>query len=248
MGTVVLRVTGSNRKFSPPIWASIGLIIACGLFIQAGFWQLDRGSQKRQLFAAFDGRLNAEIMTELGTDISADENRYRRIAIDGAFDSQHQILLDNMMHKGQPGYYVLTPLRTGRNVILVNRGWVAADRDRSVLPELSVAEDNRQVVGRLDLLPRPGVKIAAPAPIADAPWPRRLLFPSLLEIGAELGYQPYEFQLLLDAGHKDGFIRDWRPTVMGPERHVGYAVQWFGLALTLMIIYIVVNIKRTTGT
>jgi surfeit locus 1 family protein len=68
------------------------------------------------------------------------------------------------------------------------------------------------------------------------------------EIGEQLGDQPYPMQLLLDANNTDGFLRDWRPTVMGPERHLGYAVQWFGLAVTLMIIYIVVNMKKTTST
>jgi surfeit locus 1 family protein len=30
----------------------------------------------------------------------------------------------------------------------------------------------------------------------------------------------------------------------GPERNVGYAVQWFGLAVALLIIYLVVNTRK----
>lgn len=244
--TAVLHVSESKAKFNPPVWASISLIVACSLFIRAGFWQLDRGDQKRQLFAAFDGSVDSEILDELVTELSGTDNRYRRIEIAGAYDTRHQILLDSMMHKGRPGYHVLTQLRTDDQVVLVNRGWVAADRDRSVLPEVAVTEEKRRVSGRLDSLPRPGVRIESPAAATDAPWPRRLLFPTIAEIADQLGNQPYEFQLLLDADEKDGFVRDWRPTVMGPERHVGYAVQWFGLALTLVVIYIVVNMKRRT--
>lgn len=243
---VVFRVIESRTTFSPPIWATIGLISACGLFTWAGFWQLDRGAQKHELLAAFDASLNTELQTELVTDGSAIESRYRRIEISGEYDAQHQILLDSMLHKGRPGYYVLTPLHTPKNIILVNRGWVPADPDRSVLPELSVAEDERRVTGRLDLLPRPGVKLAPPVPTANAPWPRRLLFPSVQEISEQLGAQAYALQLLLDADNANGFVRDWRPAIIGPEKHLGYAIQWFGLAITLVIIYIVVNRKKTT--
>ena len=49
----------------------------------------------------------------------------------------------------------------------------------------------------------------------------------------------------LDPDQPQGFRRDWRPvTEMGPATHVGYAVQWFGLALALVVIYVVVNIRR----
>jgi surfeit locus 1 family protein len=234
--------------FSPPVWATLGTLLACGLFVWAGFWQLDRGDQKRRLFEAFDAGSSAELLTGQLTDDLPVESRYRRVRISGEYDSRHQILLDSMMHGGQSGYYVLTPLRTGQNIILVNRGWVPADRDRAEMPDVSVAENNRKVTGRLDLLPRPGVKLASQAPEIDTPWPRRLLYPSVTEIGEQLGDQPYPMQLLLDANNTDGFLRDWRPPVMGPERHLGYAVQWFGLAVTLMIIYIVVNMKKTVRT
>ena len=41
------------------------------------------------------------------------------------------------------------------------------------------------------------------------------------------------------------FVRDWRPAVMGPGKHLSYAVQWFGLAIALIVIFIV-NLKRNT--
>lgn len=238
------RVIDQLKTFSPPIWATIGLIIACGLFIRAGFWQLDRGEQKRQLLDAFDGNSKAELLTELPTESTAADIRYRRVEIAGEYDARHQVLIDNMLHKGRAGYFVLTPLRTRTNLILVNRGWIPADPDRSVLPKLAVTEDRRVVTGRLDLLPRPGVKLEPSVKTADAKWPRRLLYPSTAEIGEQIGAQLFTFQLLLDADHADGFTRDWRPAMLGPDRHLGYALQWFGFAIALVIIYIGVNLKK----
>ncbi|MGD2032747.1 MAG: SURF1 family protein, partial [Gammaproteobacteria bacterium] len=51
--------------------------------------------------------------------------------------------------------------------------------------------------------------------------------------------------VLLDASAEDGYLRNWAPTEFGPERHYGYALQWFALAATLVIIYVVLNVKRS---
>ena len=44
-----------------------------------------------------------------------------------------------------------------------------------------------------------------------------------------------------DAG---GFIRNWPPPGENISMHLGYAYQWFGFALTLLVIYIVLNLKK----
>jgi len=54
----------------------------------------------------------------------------------------------------------------------------------------------------------------------------------------------YPFTLLMDPNISYGFIRDWQPVVMKPEKHLGYAFQWFALAGTLMIIFIGVNVRK----
>ena len=45
----------------------------------------------------------------------------------------------------------------------------------------------------------------------------------------------------------DGYVRNWVPPGFPPMRHIGYAVQWFGLALALAVIYVVTNFRRTQG-
>jgi surfeit locus 1 family protein len=37
----------------------------------------------------------------------------------------------------------------------------------------------------------------------------------------------------------------WRPAVgFGPERHLGYAIQWFALAIALLVIFISLSFKH----
>jgi surfeit locus 1 family protein len=107
-------------------------------------------------------------------------------------------------------------------------------------PDVRVGGERRALSGRLDEWPRAGIKLAAGA---EAGWPRRVSFPSLAELEGALGRGLYPKLLLMDPAVADGFVRDWQPSGMAPERHVGYAVQWYALALTLLVIWVVVNLR-----
>lgn len=215
----------------------------------AGFWQLNRATAKQALLSAFAAGDREAPLTRPVADQRAEELRYRRLLLRGRYDSQHQILLDNMLQDGRPGYHVMTPLlRGGGKAVLVNRGWVPANALRTHLPDVPVDGRERRVRGRLNLLPRPGLRLANPPQAADAPWPRRLSFPTAGDITAQLGYPVHAYQLMMDPDEDDGYVRDWQPGILGPERHVGYAIQWFAFAIVLVIIYLVVNVRQRPPT
>ena len=60
----------------------------------------------------------------------------------------------------------------------------------------------------------------------------------------DLEGQLMPLMLLLEEDIGDGLVRDWQLLEFGPEHNIGYAVQWFGLALTLLVIYLVVNTSK----
>jgi cytochrome oxidase assembly protein ShyY1 len=49
--------------------------------------------------------------------------------------------------------------------------------------------------------------------------------------------------LLLDPKESDGCVRNWAPPGFPAIRHVGYALQWFALALALFAIYVATNFQ-----
>ncbi len=232
-----------GKFFDPPLWATIGLIFSGGVFISAGMWQMDRAEQKQEIFAVFLAGGSETVRNQLVTNEDADAAIYQRFSISGRYDGAHQVLLDNMMFDGHNGYQVLTPMRFGNEAVLVNRGWVPANPDRSILPDISVDDRPRKITGRLNRLPRPGLRLDAPDIAAEFPWPRRLLFPQAPELMTQIGYAVYSYQILLDPEITDGFVRDWTPQLMSPEKHLAYAIQWFLLGLTLLVIYCIVNWK-----
>ncbi len=223
--------------------ATLILALALALFASAGIWQLNRAGEKEDLNAAFSaGEIVAEVLKPV-SDAEADTYRFRRFRLFGRFLPERQILLDSMVAGGRPGYQVLTPFTTGGTTVLVNRGWVPANPDRSVLPSVEVGGEERSITARLNRLPVPGMRI--PPPAAAAGWPRRLLFPTRDQIAAELGMDIPDYQLWLEADQPDGYLRDWHAVGVGPERHYGYAIQWFAFAALTLFFYILLNVRWT---
>src|SRR5262249_10885086 len=160
--------------------------------------------------------------------------------LNGQFDGARQVLLDNIPASkdaagfSKPGFRVLTPLLIeGQNIVLVDRGWIPLGRTRDELPDLSVAGEPRSLRGRIAELPRAGFRMQGGPP--KATWPRVLNFPTLDELRALYGATLLPRIVLLDPAEPDGYKRDWSSRYsigeFGPSKHVGYAVQWFGLAL-----------------
>jgi surfeit locus 1 family protein len=234
-----------RRTFRPPWWATLGTLALGGLFLAAGTWQLSRAAEKRAIFAAFDAGASGGTvpLPPPGAELGA--LRYRAVRLAGRYDAARQVLLDARTRDGRAGYEVLTPLRADEGpAVLVNRGWIPADPDRTRLPDVAVGDAPREVTGLLDRLPRAAMASAAPAADPAAPWPRRLLFPTAAEIGAALGYPVADYQVLLAPAAPDGYDRAWRPALLTPQQHLGYAVQWFALAAALVVLYAALNWRK----
>ncbi len=227
-----------------PWWGVLLMLVGVAVGVSAGLWQVNRAAYKQELEARFAAGEAGGALPLLVTDENAGESRYRVIRVSGRYDAKRQVLLDNISSQGRPGYQVLTPFRTGEGTVLVNRGWLPANGDRRVLPDIQVGEEPREVLGCIELLPQPGITLAAVPPDAASAWPRRLLFPTAAQVSAQLGTSLRSYQLLLDPSAPDGYQRAWQPGGMGPDRHRGYAVQWFGLALTVVVIYLVLVIRN----
>jgi surfeit locus 1 family protein len=241
---MTLRI--GNREFAPPAWGIVLALLGVAAFVSLGYWQLGRAREKQALFDAFtQGSQHTVDAAGLGFDGLA---RYQHVRLRGAYDTTRQLLLDNMPSaSGRPGFRVLTPfLRAdGLGWVLVDRGWVPLGATREELPDVSVGTGERQVSGVLDVLPIPGMRMGPAAAPGPATWPRVLLFPTEADVESALGVDVESRIVLLDAAAPDGFERKWRPALgFGPERHLGYAIQWFAFALVAVVIFVAVNLRR----
>lgn len=221
------------------------MLAALVLFVSLARWQLRRADEKQALYDAFAAGTGSTITV---TGATAPQPRYQHIEAHGHYDADRQVLIDNMVSaEGRAGYYVLTPFALeGGGWLMVNRGWIPVGPSRKIKPDVAVGTDERQVRGRADHLPVPGIHMGTAAPLS-APYPALANFPTSADLSALYGikdFSPATQVLLLDKGEADGYLRAWAPPGISPMRHLAYAVQWFGLALALIVIYVVTNLKR----
>ena len=243
-GASMIRLRGFI--FEPALLPTIVTLLVLVLLLALGFWQLDRARQKEDLKTAFSFSLVQPPVPLSSLDPNDTRYRYRQVTTDGHFDGNHQILLDNQIFQGQPGYHVFTPLkRPHEAAILINRGWVPLGKSRQQLPTIEVTEEPITVTGLLTQPANPGLRLGEP--MADQnTWPMVVQYLDYTAVAKRLGYPILSAVIALDPQSQYGYERHWQPNFarFGPERHLGYAVQWFALALTLIIIYVVINTRR----
>jgi surfeit locus 1 family protein len=233
-----------NRTFAPRPFTTLLTIALIAMLIALGRWQLQRAAEKRVLYDAFTAGSDVTRPIDLKTPKVA---RYQHVEAFGRYDATRQLLIDNMMNAERAGYFVITPfaLENG-GWVLVNRGWVPLGASRAERPAIAVDGDIRRIRGRADNLPSPGIQMGERAALAP-PYPVVANFPHHAEVAWLLNeslWTPATDVVLLDAAEPDGYVRNWAAPGLPPMRHLGYAVQWFGLALTLAVIYVVTNFRR----
>jgi surfeit locus 1 family protein len=240
------RFSAFGRVFAPSWPMTLLTLILLALFVGLGRWQWHRGEVKQALWNAYE-RNDAAPATDGPIDFNTTE-RFKRVALRGRFESARQFLLDNRSHAGKPGYEVLTPfvLDDGRR-ILVNRGWIPFGGYRDQLPDVSIARSDPSIVsGRLDELPSAGLASGRAPPAVDGPWPKVTSFPTHAELEASLGNELARQILLLDPESPDGYVRAWSPPGMAPDRHFSYAIQWWGFAGVLLVLYFGLNFRKVS--
>ncbi len=234
-----MKFSVTKYKFS--ILSTILYAFFLILLVSLGFWQLGRADEKR-IFLKKQQVANEKDVIELKSilDKSITEYRYRKIALTGVYDSQHQFLIDNQIVKGKPGYFVLTPflIDETNETVLINRGWVPLNKDRRILPELAIALLQINLTGRINQFPAVGILLKG-AEIPTAGWPSVVQVVNTQILSEKLGYSLLPFQIELDSTMADGYSREWKEIkIMPVEKHIAYAVQWFGLAITLTFLFI----------
>jgi surfeit locus 1 family protein len=217
------------------------------LLISLGRWQLRRADEKQALYDSFASGGDATRRIDAATPPLP---RYQHVEASGHYDDSRQVLIDNMVESGQAGYFVITPFELeGGGWILVNRGWVPVGASRAQRPSIPTNAQLRTLHGRADKLPSPGIQLGTPAALSP-PYPVVASFPTHDEVAAlikEPHWASAADLILLDPNEPDGYVRHWSAPGFPPMRHIGYAVQWFGLAAALFVIYIVTNSRRVSA-
>lgn len=226
------------RSKRVPYLAFFITVIAVVLMTGLGFWQLDRMAQKKARLASIEAKqqkapLNLKALFTMDTDV-----RDVKVTFSGKAKDLNVLLLDNKLHNGQPGYHVLVPVEASEGSVLVNLGWVAAPKLRSELPVIDIDPSELEYKGRI-AVPSVNPMVKETASNLTA-FPARIQSIELAFLEQQLGFTLLPFTVQIDAPANEQFVRDWKPVVMPPQKHLAYALQWFGLAVAAIVVFLAV--------
>lgn len=240
---------GSERKllkrwrFRPSLVPTVVTLLLLPGLVGLGFWQLGRAQYKRELQALYDQRSHQPPVA-IDAGVSGEDLQFHRVIAAGVYAEAYEILLDNRVHEGRVGFHVLTPLRMSGSdtAVLVNRGWVPATGDRSQLPETPAPTGLVEISG-VATLPHERVFALGPPAQPTPGWPRLWQYVDMEHYRKLAPFAVAPVVVLLDPRAPGGYVREWARLDMGIATHQGYAFQWFMLALALVAIYVLVNLK-----
>ena len=221
---------------------SILILATMAFLVSLGFWQLDRADQKRTIEASIQ-KANTGVVELIINQNELLNKEYYEVRLQGSYIGDKQFIYDNQIVDQASGYYVLTPfVLTGQsNAIMINRGFIPWNGRRDQLDDIAVDSAFREVKIQVS---RPIKRIELKTSDISNQFP--VLIQAIdFDVIEEISSTSFVDVIgLLDPSSDDGFVRKWESYTGSIEKHIGYAIQWFLMALVLGIIGIRIGLKQ----
>ena len=240
------------KRIVATVSALMVIAIGCG----AGIWQLGRAQTKIALAANLLARQQMPILNANTAPWTLDEARERRMIARGQYIPEAAIWLDNRprpippagINNAQAGFYLMMPFRLeGRDEVLwVNRGWAPRNNEnRETLPLVNTPNKVINIEGIVFAHPGKVYELGNSKNPIDSEKPRIEQNFDLAAEGKLNGWSQAPFILReLELGIADGLLRDWAPLTSGVDRHYAYAFQWFALAFTGFLFWLLSGLRQ----
>jgi len=230
-------------RYRPLLAPGLATLTVLAILVALGLWQLERKAWKENLIARIDTRARAapaEIVPEARwPDWRAADDEFRRVRLSGTFLHDREVAVHGLMssQRGSPvqGYYLFTPLRLASGAfVLVNRGFVPTEL-RDPARRIETAPSGEVALTGLVRAPETrGLFMPENEPGADRWFTRDVA----VMAGARGLERAAPFWIDLDpVPNATGWPRPGQTRFAIPNNHLGYAVTWFGLALTLVAVF-----------
>lgn len=228
-------------------WLLIIFLIAQTLLNELGFWQLERAKEKQYRLYQLEkgGQSVVTDLTQIDQSLIA---QFQSVELQLELYGYDSLYLDSKINNKRPGYHVLNIAKDSSSgkYLLINRGWEFAGIERGRLPEVELPPRQWLVQGRVYPIAEEAIK-TADAKVEKSSDGMRLpvMDRSVVEkIESHYGIQLEQYLIRLNQQSEAALETDWKWTNMSADKHLAYAVQWFALALALLVISLVVCIKK----
>ena len=192
--------------------------------LSLGFWQLYRLGWKLDLINQIENSLKIDPV-ELQ---NVEKKNYLRIKTSGQIDFEKQIYLYNLNETGKPGFEVINPIKIGNEDYLINRGWISFDKKNK--PEINLV-DQKNIIGTLMIQSKSSS--FKPKNEVDKNYWFTLDREDILKFTGK-NFSKYIIYL-------NGNYENPRPRVITAKisnNHKKYAITWFSMAISILLIYL----------
>ncbi len=238
-----------NYQFKPALIPSLMTTVLLVVFIKLGLWQAGKADIKQAKMDLYEQRSHIDPIRLDSTEPDTERLIYSPVIAKGRFEPEYQILLDNQVYKGHAGYHVITPLHlSGSDIrILVDRGWIPVGENRNVIPSIVTPADEVELKGIASLPPAKYFELSKENLLVDGKLEAVVQNLDIGRYQTAVKFQVQKFLILMDpASPYGGFVREWPKPDLKIEMNRGYALQWYFMAIALMIIYLALNLKKKT--
>lgn len=229
------------------LFPTLAASVALAVLLYLGFWQLDRLAWKEHLIEQVAAGVSAEPVDPPGPETWAllgEPDDYRHVAVTGHFLKgavfYYIALTDPAGPVGGPGQMVYAPVETDEGwVVFVNRGFVPHGIAPSELEAITAPpEGSFRLTGLLRLSERPNWTTPAPD-LSERLWFARDTGGMARALGLDATLlAPYSIDLDASFTPENGLPQAGETIVRFKNDHLGYALTWFGLAATLIGVYL----------
>ncbi len=220
-------------------------VLVAVVFCALGGWQLQRMHEKEALLAQLPPSRDAALSLPQAA-AAPDSLHWVRDQLQFLPGS---VLLDNQLREGRAGIKVYQPARAADGaVVLIDLGWLPLPADRS-MPMISAEQGTQALQGLWAPAPATGIALGPALTAGKQPQTWLATRMDLPAIATQLGLGAGALApkvLRLDPALPLGYARDLDllPNTLPPSRHLGYAVQWFAMALAVLLIALVLQFKK----
>ena len=194
------------------------------MLLSLGSWQLYRLKWKLNLLSEIENSLKNDPV-EFS---EVDKKNYLRIKTSGIIDFNKQIYLYNLNESGKPGFEVINPIIINNENYLINRGWIPFDKkDR---PEINLINES-SIIGTL----KQQHKASTFKP--DNDLNKNYWFTLNREdIFKYTGKKFSDYIIYLNGDYK--LPKPKVITANISNNHKKYAITWFSMAISILLIYL----------
>jgi len=203
---------------------SVFIIFFIFVFIALGTWQIIRLNWKNNLILEIENSLkNPPVQLS-----QSNQKNYLKIKTSGSVDFEKQIYLYNLNDSGTPGFEVLNPIIINGENYLLNRGWIPFEKKS--MPEINILDQNN-IFGTLKTQGRKNI-FKPDNDIKENYW----FSLNREDIFKFTGKKFSKYIIYLDGNYQ--FPRPIKITANISNNHKKYAMTWFSLAISILLLYL----------